>query len=166
MQEVFSCDSEVVESIVDARAFAFLVLFPISVRGEKFVDADPDEYQDKVFFMKQEGVFWVECFFSFTEQPKLSVDNACGTVALLHALMNNLSSLQIAPDSSLEQFVQKALEARSLAERTQLLAKTESIKEAHEVTHVREWAELSGCFRKRAKKAPSRRRRTRCTFWR
>ena len=68
--DVLSFDESML-GMIDERAIAFLVLFPVRdiqaarLQQQDQLDIDPDDFVDRCFFMKQ------------------AVPNACGTVALV-----------------------------------------------------------------------------------
>lgn len=81
-------------SMVPSPVAAVLLLFPTSDQYDAFVREKCGEIEsagqvvsDKVFFMKQ------------------TIKNACGAMALLHALSNSLDQIQFGPGSILKKFL-------------------------------------------------------------
>lgn len=62
---------------------------------------------------------------------KQTIRNACGTIALIHAIANTRSSLKFKENSILKQFIDSTLD-KSPDERGDLLEKNEEFKNAHE----------------------------------
>ena len=74
-------------------------------RLKKADDKAKGDASEKIeFYMKQTG----------------DLDNACGVIASLHAVLNNLSSISLKPDSILQQFKMESAE-KSPEERATLL---------------------------------------------
>lgn len=99
---------------------ALLFLFPIKPSVETFrreedarIKAEGQVVSPQVFFTKQ------------------TVGNACGTVGLLHALLNNKDRLDFAPGSFLESF-EKNTRGKTAEERAVMLEEDEGLDTAHE----------------------------------
>ena len=98
--------------MVPGRPLAALLLFPISENTEKLSvekQAETKSVADEVFFMKQ------------------TVGNACGTVGILHAVLNNPS---IPVGGELEVF-RAACQGKAPGERALLLEENAGIAERH-----------------------------------
>ena len=119
-EDVLSFDDSML-SMVNSSVCALLVLFPLKdivdarESGDGVPTLDPETYESQVFFMKQE------------------VSNACGTVAIVHAVANNRSQIQLENGSVLSEFVLKASNV-SLDQRTSLLGDDERIEKHHQET--------------------------------
>jgi len=64
---------------------------------------------------------------------KQTIGNACGTIGLLHAVYNNLPTLQLTPNSFLADFYTKAQSATPV-ERAKLLEDDDRVEEVHQET--------------------------------
>ncbi|VDD74057.1 unnamed protein product [Mesocestoides corti] len=96
--DVFSTDPEM-QALVPCPILSLLFLYPIT-DNSKSIGIGTVSHEEKCFFIKQ------------------TIDNACGTVAIIHALANNIDALDITGDSPLE--------------RAELLEKEEELSEFHE----------------------------------
>lgn len=102
--------------MVPAPVRAVLLLFPISAASEKAKAAEDATAADApgVWFMRQ------------------TVGNACGTVGLLHAALNNVADLAPAAGGWLDRFATSAVGLDATA-RAQLLEQDEELDAAHAV---------------------------------
>ena len=113
--EVFSFDEELL-AMIPRPVYSTVFLFPIG---------DPEgaietRYTEAV---PLEGpVPW------FSKQ---TVANACGTIAIIHSVLNNLSVLKIKPGSWLEKFIVEAKD-KSPDDRAKLIEDSEDLLEIHE----------------------------------
>jgi ubiquitin carboxyl-terminal hydrolase L3 len=147
--DVLSFDNAML-SMIDRSACALLVLFPLkdvidSREAEStIVELDPSKYESNIFFMKQEGmeISSETIFFNYhactlktspAQTENIVVSNACGTVAIVHAIANNRDKISLLEKSVLSEFVLKASSV-ALNERTSLLGDDERIEEVHEKT--------------------------------
>lgn len=87
--DVFGLD-EVLLAMVPRPVFAVILLFPLNRKRE----------QEQISEMKTgDSVLSKNVYFM-----KQTVKNACGTVALIHSVCNNISSLGLGPDTPLLHF--------------------------------------------------------------
>jgi len=99
---------------------ALLFLFPVKPSVETF-------RREEDARIKEEGqVVSAQLFFT-----KQTVGNACGTVGLLHALLNNKDKLDFAPGSFLETFEENT-RGKTAEERAVMLEEDEGLDTAHE----------------------------------
>ena len=115
--DVYGLDDMLLE-MVPGKCLAFILLFPISEKYEKFRQAE-DEKLDKsveqpkdLFFMKQ------------------TVGNACGTIGLIHAIANNMKSCDFSENSTLLNFI-NGTEGKSSDQIAEALANDNSLASAH-----------------------------------
>ncbi|KFM72334.1 Ubiquitin carboxyl-terminal hydrolase isozyme L3, partial [Stegodyphus mimosarum] len=108
--------------MIPSPSFAVLLLFPTSAKYyeycEKLEELSRTEKQDiekDVFFMKQ------------------TVRNACGTVALIHAVANSMEHLNLSPDSPVRKFVEDTKE-QDPDQRALIFSQSEAISSAHEAS--------------------------------
>lgn len=62
---------------------------------------------------------------------KQTISNACGTIALIHAIANNLSEFKFSKDSVVKRFIDSTMD-KSPEERGVLLEKEDVLAQAHE----------------------------------
>lgn len=93
INDVFSLDDDLL-ALVPQPVLAVLLLFPTTTKDEECPQkqegdssASESNVSDKIYFMKQ------------------TIRNACGTVALIHAIANNLDQLNLDVDSPLQKFL-------------------------------------------------------------
>lgn len=108
--DVIGFDDELLAFVPQPIA-ALILLFPTSQADS--AEAGDASLVDKVFYMKQ------------------TIHNACGTIALLHAVGNNLDKMEIAEDSLLRKFFD-ATAAMSPEERGKELEMNSVISTSHE----------------------------------
>lgn len=118
-EDVYGLDPELL-GMVSQPVKALLLIYPITADVEKKRKEDDEK-------LKQEGVspnadstvVWIE----------QKISNACGTIGLLHALLN--SNLTIDPTSPLAIFREKAIPL-SPSDRAELLANTTLFAQVHQ----------------------------------
>uniref|UniRef100_A0A023GC21 Ubiquitin carboxyl-terminal hydrolase n=1 Tax=Amblyomma triste TaxID=251400 RepID=A0A023GC21_AMBTT len=117
--DVVGLDPELL-GMVPSPVAAVLLLFPISGNYENFVkqrsheiESDGQAVSDKVFFMKQ------------------TIKNACGAMALLHALANSMDQVKFGDDGLLNKFL-AATKAMNPDERGTYLEQCKEIAQVHE----------------------------------
>lgn len=108
--DVFGLDDEML-AMVPKPVGALLLVFPVKATASSSGDTNPN-----VFFMKQ------------------TIENACGTVGLLHALGNSKATYK--EDSALDKFM-KTAKGKSPEEIARLLETNEDICDIH-ASHARE----------------------------
>ncbi|XP_026287977.1 ubiquitin carboxyl-terminal hydrolase isoform X1 [Frankliniella occidentalis] len=115
--DVFGLDPDIL-AIVPQPTYSLILLFPCSDIYEKFKADEEEMLKDKdqkipssTFFMKQ------------------ITPNACGTIALVHGILNNLDEIKL-KDGILKDFIEKAASLSPL-ERGDLLDKMGSIIDLH-----------------------------------
>lgn len=90
--DVLGTDSELLQ-LVPKPVLAVLLLFPTSEKYEDYckqkeeeIKASGESTPENVYFIKQ------------------SIENACGTIALIHAVANNREKIELVKDSHLDKF--------------------------------------------------------------
>jgi len=119
VHDVFGLEPELL-AMVPQPAHALLLLYPLTEQAEAFraaedaslKEAGSQEVSDKVYFMKQ------------------FVGNACGTVALLHAVANCTDRINL-KDGPLKEFLEKS-RSKTPDERGKELETVQIISSAHE----------------------------------
>ncbi|KAI4875186.1 hypothetical protein NFI96_023958 [Prochilodus magdalenae] len=117
--DVYGLDPDLL-TIVPRPVCAVLLLFPVTEKYESFrleeeakLKAQGQEVSSEVYFMKQ------------------TIGNACGTIALIHAVANNQGHLEFESDSSLKAFIAQSSKLNP-EEKATFLEKDESIRVTHE----------------------------------
>jgi len=118
INDVLGMDEELL-AMVPQPVAAVILLYPINEVNETFkaeqeesIKAAGQEVADKVYFMKQ------------------YVGNACGTLALIHAIANNTDTISLG-DGALKAFLEKTVEM-SPVDRGHALEEDDGISQAHE----------------------------------
>lgn len=116
--DVYGLDPELL-AMVPTPVYALLLLYPLTEKSEEFATQQGSEVESKgqevsgdVYYMKQ------------------FVGNACGTVALMHAIANNSSKIDLA-DGALKTFLEKTKDMDPEA-RGHALEEDDSISAVHE----------------------------------
>lgn len=117
MVDVLGLDPELLPS-VPRPALAVILLFPTSPKYEEHKTQQEEEVKEKGQTVS-ENVFYL----------KQVVENACGTIALIHSVANNTDRIQLG-DGHLKQFLEDA-QALTPDERGELLQKAEGIINTH-----------------------------------
>ncbi|XP_023783525.1 ubiquitin carboxyl-terminal hydrolase isozyme L3 isoform X3 [Cyanistes caeruleus] len=107
-------------SMVPRPVCAVLLLFPITEKYETFrteeeerIKAKGQDVKSSVYFMKQ------------------TINNACGTIGLIHAIANNRDKMNFETNSSLKKFLEDSL-SMTPEERAKYLETYEAIRVTHE----------------------------------
>ncbi|CAH8276280.1 unnamed protein product [Arabidopsis lyrata] len=120
--DVFGLDDELLE-MVPKPVLAVLFLYPITKKCEEERIKQDKEIKekvhqtDKVYFMKQ------------------TVDNACGTIGLLHAIGNITSEIKLSEGSFLDRFFKSTANMTPI-ERARFLENDSQIEDAHSVAVI------------------------------
>ncbi|KAL5110039.1 Ubiquitin carboxyl-terminal hydrolase isozyme L3 [Taenia crassiceps] len=109
--DVFGTDPDM-QALVPGPILSLLLLYPLTENVKKNA-IGTISMDEKCFFMKQ------------------TVSNACGTVAILHALANNVSALDLDSLPWLRKFLEKAHNSTP-KERAEILENEEELSELHE----------------------------------
>lgn len=119
--DVYGLDDELL-SLVPRPVCAVLLLFPVT---QKYEESKAEE-QSRIKNRGQElssTVYFV----------KQTIRNACGTIALIHAVANNQNKLEFGPDSTMKKFLNQSSKMSPDA-RAKFLEKDESIRVSHEIS--------------------------------
>lgn len=103
--------------MVPQPVIAVMFLYPISKKTielyDKIINDNKEHKKNSLFFVKQ------------------TIGNACGTMAMLHSILNNLKVCEPNHDGILYKYYQSALD-KTPEERAELLEKDEEILNSHE----------------------------------
>ncbi|XP_067890422.1 ubiquitin carboxyl-terminal hydrolase isozyme L3 isoform X2 [Heterodontus francisci] len=117
--DVFGMDPELL-SLIPRPVCSILLLFPVTEKYEAFkqeqeakIKAEGQKVDPQVYFIKQ------------------TINNACGTIGLIHALANNRNKLEFEANSAMKKFLNKSAPL-SPEEKAKYLEKDESIRVTHE----------------------------------
>jgi len=116
--DIYGLDSELL-AMVPRPVIAVLLLFPVTKIYQ--------EYRAKLIENDKTTTHKISPNLYFTKQ---TVQNACGTVALIHALANNRKTLDIADDQAFGKYL-RATQTMDPAERAEYLKTDSSITSAH-----------------------------------
>ncbi|CAG0894346.1 unnamed protein product [Cyprideis torosa] len=114
VHDVLGLDDELL-AMLPKEIAGMILLFPLTSSAGQRLGGDTEaEYKEAegVFFMKQ------------------TIQNACGTIALLHVIGNNRDKIQLSPGSPLAEFFNKT-SGQSSEECGKVLESTGTISEAH-----------------------------------
>uniref|UniRef100_A0A915F0G6 Ubiquitin carboxyl-terminal hydrolase n=1 Tax=Echinococcus canadensis TaxID=519352 RepID=A0A915F0G6_9CEST len=109
--DVFGTDPDM-QALVPGPILSLLLLYPLTENAKKNL-IGTISMDEKCFFMKQ------------------TISNACGTVAILHALANNASALDLNSLPWLRKFLEKAHNSTP-KERAEILENEEELSQVHE----------------------------------
>lgn len=123
--DVFGFDEELL-ALVPKPVIAVLLLFPITDKYEEFCTAKDDELQTKAKASGEADATNSNSVYFI----KQTIGNACGTIALIHAIGNTLDKIELGADSVFKKFFD-ATKEKSPAERSEYLEKNEGISAAH-----------------------------------
>jgi len=117
--------------MVPQPVYAVLCLFPISEASEKH-KAEEAASIEKNGQVTSKNVY-------FTKQ---TIGNACGTVGLVHAILNNAKTLQLDNDKFFAKFLESTLKANP-DDRAQLLEDNEDIEVEHQAVAAEAKSDVS-----------------------
>lgn len=118
--DVYSLDEPDLLAYIPRPAYALLVIFPLTKvwdEERKNEDASKEDYSG---FGEDEPVIWF----------KQTIGNACGSIGLLHSVINGPASKHITPGSDLEALRRAAIPLK-ISERAQMLYDSEAFEAAH-----------------------------------
>lgn len=110
-QDVFGLDPELL-MMVPTPVIAVIVLYPLTEATEAIQPGQMETVPNDLFYMKQ------------------TIGNACGTIAVLHCLGNNVKRMRIEDGSFLDRFLKNSA-SMSPEERGKLLEAQEDLEAAH-----------------------------------
>ena len=113
--ELFSFDEEMFQYI-PRPIYSLIFLYPYND------DEGPLEEQHQEAVKLEEPIPW------FTRQ---TVPNSCGTIAVIHSILNNLSSLKVSDDSWLSKFIANAKD-KTPDERAELIEGSDDLLDIQE----------------------------------
>ncbi|ROW11279.1 hypothetical protein VMCG_01368 [Cytospora schulzeri] len=118
--DVYSLDEPELLAHIPRPAHALLVIIPLTkVWDEERKNEDAVE-EDYAGFGEDEPVIWF----------KQTIGNACGSIGLLHSVINGPASKHIVPGSEFER-IRRAAIPLGVSERAQMLYDSEAFEEAH-----------------------------------
>nr|AII97765.1 BLTX386 [Nephila pilipes] len=119
ISDIVSLDDELLQ-LVPSPVLAVLLLFPVSEKYEEYC-----KKQEEIISSGEQGVD-ASVYFMFQ-----TIKNACGTVALIHAVANCAEKLDLRPDSIIKKFIDDT-KSLSPKERAEFLENSNEISSAHE----------------------------------
>lgn len=118
--DVYSLDEPELLAHIPRPAYALLVIIPLTAAWSDERKAEDTDKQDYTGCGEQEPVIWF----------KQTIGNACGSIGLLHSVINGPASKFILPGSDFEKIRRDAVPLR-MAERAQFLYDNEAFEAAH-----------------------------------
>lgn len=117
--DVFSTEDWALE-MVPRPVLAVLMLFPITESSEKYAEEEQTRIQSNGQIVSENMVYIQQ-----------TIDNACGTIGLLHAACNAQTNDLIVPDSYLSRFISQ-VKTKSPSEIAQYLEDDSELEATHE----------------------------------
>ena len=118
--DVYSLDEPELLAHIPRPAFALLVIIPLTSAWNRDRDTEDAGKSDYAGFGEEEPVIWF----------KQTIGNACGSIGLLHSMINGPAADFIEPDSDLAAIRRRAVPL-PMAERADLLYNSKSFELAH-----------------------------------
>ena len=118
--DIYSLTDPDLLAFIPRPVYALLVIIPLTPTWH---DARTTEDKDKGDYTGKgddEPVIWF----------KQTIGNACGSIGLVHSLLNSEASRHIKPGSILDQIREEAL-PKSMVERAEILEKSDAFEKAH-----------------------------------
>ncbi|KAF2266452.1 ubiquitin carboxyl-terminal hydrolase isozyme L4 [Lojkania enalia] len=123
--DIYSLTDPDLLAFIPRPALALLVIIPLTPTWNKArttEDKDKGEYDGKG---EEEPVIWF----------KQTIGNACGSIGLVHCLLNGEASRYITPGSTLDQIRKDAL-PKTMFDRAKVLEESDAFEEAHQEAAV------------------------------
>ena len=121
--DVFGFDDDLLQFIPQPCSALFL-LFPVTDKYERFRKQEIEQLKKNPQHISEKVVFTLQ-----------TIPNACGTIGLLHSLLNGLDEDEILVDGALKRIKDK-LNGRTCVERAQVLEEDEDLASIHrEIAH-------------------------------
>lgn len=118
--DIYSLTDPDLLAFIPRPVYALLVIIPLTPtwhEARELEDKDKGEYEGKG---EDEPVVWF----------KQTIGNACGSIGLVHSLLNSEASAHIAPGSTLDNIRKDAL-PKSIWERAKVLEDSDDFEKAH-----------------------------------
>ncbi|KAI3392812.1 hypothetical protein diail_5161 [Diaporthe ilicicola] len=118
--DVYSLDEPELLSHIPRPAHALLVIIPLTKAWDEERKAEDATKEDYAGFGDKEPVIWF----------KQTIGNACGSIGLLHSVINGPAKSHILPGSDFEKIRRDAIPLK-MADRAQMLHDSEPFEAAH-----------------------------------
>ncbi|ANB14857.1 Yuh1p [Sugiyamaella lignohabitans] len=122
--DVYVIDDPDMLAMIPRPVYALLLVFPVSDTYEEYRhDSDKDladDYYNSVSGTDKEQAVWF----------KQTIGNACGTMALLHALANGIPAGMIEPGSTIDILIKESIPLNTV-ERVKLLENSTELEQQH-----------------------------------
>jgi ubiquitin carboxyl-terminal hydrolase L3 len=118
--DIYSLTDPDLLAFIPRPVYALLVIIPLTPtwnESRQIEDKDKGDYEGKG---EQEPVIWF----------KQTIGNACGSIGLVHSILNSEASEHIRPGSVLEQ-IREAVLPKSIWERAKVLEDSDEFEKAH-----------------------------------
>jgi ubiquitin carboxyl-terminal hydrolase L3 len=118
--DIYSLTDPDLLAFIPRPALALLVIIPLSSTWHEARTAEDKDKADYEGVGEEETMIWF----------KQTIGDACGSIGLVHALLNSEASKYIAPGSTLDQIRKDAL-PKKMMERAKVLEDSEAFEKAH-----------------------------------
>lgn len=119
--DVYSLDEPTLLAHIPRPAYALLVIIPLTKVWDEERKNEDAAKEDYAGFGEDEPVIWF----------KQTIGNACGSIGVLHSVINGPASNYIVPGSDFERIRRAAIPLK-VSERAQMLYDSETFEAAHE----------------------------------
>lgn len=118
--DIYSLTDPDLLAFIPRPAYALLVIIPLTPTWHEARETEDEGKGDYEGKGEDEPVIWF----------KQTIGNACGSIGLVHSLLNSGASKHITPGSTLDQIKQDAL-PKAMAERAKVLEDSDAFENAH-----------------------------------
>ncbi|KUI57229.1 Ubiquitin carboxyl-terminal hydrolase isozyme L3 [Cytospora mali] len=118
--DVYSLDEPELLAHIPRPAYALLVIIPLTEVWDEERKTEDSAKEDYAGFGEDEPVIWF----------KQTIGNACGSIGLLHSVINGPASKHIIPGSDFDEIRRAAIPLK-ISERAQMLYDSEAFEAAH-----------------------------------
>ncbi|KUI66337.1 Ubiquitin carboxyl-terminal hydrolase isozyme L3 [Cytospora mali] len=118
--DVYSLDEPELLAHIPRPAYALLVIIPLTEVWDEERKTEDSAKEDYAGFGEDESVIWF----------KQTIGNACGSIGVLHSVINGPASKHIIPGSGFDEIRRAAIPLK-VSERAQMLYDSETFEAAH-----------------------------------
>jgi len=124
--DVYSLDDPTLLSLIPRPVYALLVIIPMTDNWNKLRIAEDGPKEAYSGSGKEEPVVWF----------KQTIGHACGSIGMLHCVMNGPAANMIRPGSDLDKLLKDAIPLK-MADRANVLYNSEALEIAHQAAAVK-----------------------------
>jgi ubiquitin carboxyl-terminal hydrolase L3 len=118
--DVYSLTDPDLLAFIPRPVYALLVIIPLTPTWKEIRQSEDENKQEYAGKDEDDPVIWF----------KQTIGNACGSIGLVHALLNSEASKHIKPDSTLDKIRKDAL-PKTMWERAKVLEDSDEFEKAH-----------------------------------